>query len=146
LQLKLRNPGQVVQPSEAIAQIAPVDAPMQIKAQVPARDIDKVQAGQKVQMQVSACPYPDYGTLNGTVTTVAPDALPTVRNIAPTSTAPTPQITAYEVTIEPQTLYVGRGDRQCHLKPGMEGRADIISRRETVMQFILRKARLITDI
>ncbi|MBU7583672.1 MAG: HlyD family efflux transporter periplasmic adaptor subunit [Nostoc sp. TH1S01] len=145
LQFNLRNPGQVVQPSEAIAQIAPLDAPLQIKARVPAQDIDKVKANQQVQMQVSACPYPDYGTLKGTVTTVAPDALAVEKNATlPTATVqPAP---AYEVTIVPQTLSVGRGDRQCHLKPGMEGRADIISRQETVMQFILRKARLITDI
>ncbi|QSJ17970.1 HlyD family efflux transporter periplasmic adaptor subunit [Nostoc sp. UHCC 0702] len=143
LQLKLRNPGQVVQPTEAIAQIAPLDAPMLIKALVPAQDIDKVKVGQQVQMQVSACPYPDYGTLKGTVKTVAPDALPVERN---NLIASVPQVKAYEVTIEPQTIYVGRSDRQCDLKPGMEGRADIISRQETVLHFILRKARLITDI
>ncbi|MFS0516137.1 HlyD family efflux transporter periplasmic adaptor subunit [Nostoc sp. UIC 10607] len=137
LQLNLRNPGQVVQPSEAIAQIAPLDAPLLIKARVPAQDIDKVKLGQKVQMQVSACPYPDYGTLQGTVKTVAPDALPIGKNSA--------DPVGYEVTIEPQTPYVGRGDRQCHLKSGMEGRADIISRQETVLQFILRKARLIAN-
>ncbi len=141
LQLKLRNPGQVVQPSEAIAQIAPLNAPVLIKAEVTSQNIDKVKAGQKVQMKVSACPYPDYGTLKGTVKTVAPDALPTV----PNSATNTPQVATYEVMIEPQTLHVGRGDRQCDLKPGMEGRADIISREETVLHFILRKAKLITD-
>lgn len=142
LQLNLRNQGQVVQPSEAIAQIAPLNAPMLIKAQVPAQDIDKVKTGQQVQMQVSACPYPDFGTLKGTVKTVAPDALPIAQNTA--APAPgVPQVTAYEITIEPQTVSVGRGDRQCPLKPGMEGRADIISREETVLQFILRKARLL---
>jgi len=31
------------------------------------------------------------------------------------------------------------------LQPGMEGGADIISRQENVMQFILRKARLISN-
>jgi multidrug efflux pump subunit AcrA (membrane-fusion protein) len=143
LQLNLRNPGQVVQPSEAIAQIAPFGAPILIKAQVPARDIDKVKAGQQVQMRVSACPYPDYGTLKGTVTTIAPDALPSANNSAVAQN--TQQAATYAVTIEPQTLYVGRGDRQCNLKPGMEGRADIISRQETVLRFILRKARLIAD-
>ncbi|MBD2385675.1 HlyD family secretion protein [Cylindrospermum sp. FACHB-282] len=137
LQLNLRNPGQVVQPSEAIAQIAPLDAPLQIKAYVQAKDIDKVKPGQKVQMQVSACPYPDYGTLKAIVKTVAPDALVVNKN------SPT---TAYEVIIEPETLYVGRGEHLCDLKSGMEGRADIISRRETVLQFILRKGRLITDV
>ncbi|MEH2270167.1 MAG: HlyD family efflux transporter periplasmic adaptor subunit [Nostoc sp.] len=142
LQLNLRNPGQVVQPSEAIAQIAPLDAPLLIKARVQAQDIDKVKAGQKVQMQVSACPYPDYGTLQGTVETVAPDALPTLKNSGDQSVV---QVLAYQVTIQPQKQYLGRGDRQCHLKSGMEGRADIISRQETVLHFILRKARLIAD-
>jgi multidrug efflux pump subunit AcrA (membrane-fusion protein) len=142
LQLNLRNPGQVVQPSEAIAQIAPLNAPIMIKAQVPSQDIDKVKTGQKVQMQVSACPYPDFGTLKGTVKTVAPDALPVETN----NTNPGKvKVATYEVTIEPQTTYVGRGLRQCHLKSGMEGKADIISRQETVLQFILRKSRLITD-
>lgn len=141
LQLNLRNPGQVVQPSEAIAQIAPLNAPLLIKANVPAQEINKIKPGQQVQMRVSACPYPDYGTLNGTVKTIAPDALPIANN------SPTPSVraSAYEVTIEPQTPYVGRGSRQCQLKSGMEGQADIISRQETVMRFILRKARLIAD-
>jgi multidrug efflux pump subunit AcrA (membrane-fusion protein) len=141
LQLNLRNPGQVVQPSEAIAQIAPLNAPLLIKARVPAQDIDKVKPGQRVKMQVSACPYPDYGTLNGSVKTIAPDALPLIKNNANPSLA---QVVAYEVTIEPQTLYLG-SERKCYLKSGMEGRSDIISRQETVLQFILRKARFITE-
>ncbi|MBD2665583.1 secretion protein HlyD family protein [Richelia sinica FACHB-800] len=144
LQLKLRNPGQVLQPSEAIAQIAPLNAPLLIKAYVPAQDINKVEVNQKVQMQVSACPYPDYGTLNGTVKTVAPDAIQPPKTDTPGIN--TSQPAGYEVTIEPENPYLQRGDRQCHLQPGMEGRADIISREETVMQFILRKGRLITDL
>ncbi|MBD2516105.1 HlyD family efflux transporter periplasmic adaptor subunit [Nostoc sp. FACHB-973] len=142
LKLNLRNPGQVVQSSEAIASIAPLNAPLLIKAYVQTQDIDKVKPGEKVRMMVSACPYPDYGTLKGTVTTVASDALSPVKNGTDSSVN---QVVAYEVTIQPQTLYLGRGDRQCHLKSGMEGRADIISRQETVLRFILRKARLITN-
>jgi HlyD family secretion protein len=142
LKLELRNPGQVVSTGQAIAQIAPSQAPLQIKAYVGSGDINKVKAGQQVQMRVSACPYPDYGTLKGVVTTVAPDALPLASN----GTAPNASNTAYEVTIEPQTRYVGNSDRSCQLQAGMEGRADIISRSETVLQFILRKARFLTDV
>ena len=142
MQLKLRNPGQVVQLSEALAQIAPVDAPLIIKANISAKDIDKVKTGQAVQMQVSACPYPDYGTLKGTVKTVAPDALAITQN---NSIISTPQIATYEINIEPESLFLGKGNHLCYLKSGMEGRADIISHQETVMQFILRKSKLITD-
>jgi HlyD family secretion protein len=146
LQLKLRNPGQVVQPSEAVAQIAPLNAPLQIKAYVPAQEINKVEPGQKVQMQVSACPYPDYGTLKGIVKNVAPDILPVAQTQPQNNSAANiPQVNGYEVTIKPETLYVGRGENKCYLQPGMQGRTDIISREETVLQFILRKARLITD-
>ncbi|HBL13917.1 MAG TPA: HlyD family secretion protein, partial [Cyanobacteria bacterium UBA11162] len=52
----------------------------------------------------------------------------------------------YEVTIQPERLSLGDGTRQCLIQLGMEGRADIISREETVLQFLLRKARLITDL
>ena len=143
LKLNLRNPGQVVQLSEAIAQIAPLNSSMQIKAHVMTKDIDKVKPGQQVQIQISACPYPDYGILKGSVSAVAPDALPTVKNGA---NANEPQSITYEVTIQPQKSYLGKGDHQCHLKSGMEGRANIITRQETVLQFILRKARLTADI
>lgn len=148
MQLNLRNAKQVLQPGEAVAYIAPLDAPLLIKAQVPAQDIDKVRPGQNVQMQVSACPYPDYGTLKGTVKAVAPDALP-VANTGTTSAQTAAQTTAqttYEITIQPQTTDVGTGDRHCQLQAGMEGRADIISRQETVLQFVLRKARLVSNL
>jgi multidrug efflux pump subunit AcrA (membrane-fusion protein) len=145
LQLNLRNPGQVVQPTQPIAQIAPQKGPLVIQAFVQPQDIDKVRPGQKVQMQVSACPYPDFGTLHGTVKAVTPDAIPVGNNNSESGVAPTSTRVAFQATIEPHTAYVGTGERQCHLQPGMEGRADIISREETVLNFLLRKSRLITD-
>ncbi|MBE9192394.1 HlyD family efflux transporter periplasmic adaptor subunit [Gloeocapsopsis crepidinum LEGE 06123] len=141
LKLNLRNSEQVVQPGEAIAYIAPVNAPLLIKAQVPIPDIDKVKTGQKVQMQVSACPYPDYGTLNGVVKTIAPDILPVASN-----QANSPSLPIYEVSIEPQTLVMENGSSRCQLQPGMNGNASIISRKETIMKFIFRKARFISNI
>ena len=145
LQLNLRNPGQVVQPGQPIAQIAPVNTPVVIRAFIQPQDINNVKPGQKVQMQVSACPYPNYGTLHGTVTNVTPDALPMANNSTESGVQGATQAVAFEATIAPKTTYVGRENHQCHLQPGMKGRADIISRQETVLNFILRKARLITD-
>ncbi len=136
LQLTLRNPQQVVHSGEAVAYIAPQNAPLVVKTQVSASDIDKVKPGQAVQMQVSACPYPDFGTLKGTVKTVSPDTVPDSGN----------QTSGYVVIIEPEKMYVGDSKHQCQLLPGMEGKADIISSQETVLTFILRKMRLISNI
>ncbi|MDJ0695509.1 HlyD family efflux transporter periplasmic adaptor subunit [Mastigocoleus sp. MO_188.B34] len=141
LELNLRNPQQVLRSGEVIANIAPSDAPLRIKAKVAAQDIDKVRPQQKVQMQVSACPYPDFGTLKGKVETIAPDALPNTSNDNGNSSIGA----TYEVTIIPEALYVGEGANQCTLLPGMEGKASIISREETILKFILRKARLISS-
>lgn len=147
-QLNLRNTKQVVSSGEAIAQIAPSKAPLIIKALIPSQDIGKVETGQRVQMRVSACPYPDYGTLSGKVSSISPDAIAPQRNgvnASPSGGAGS-VVGTYEVTIEPETLSLIAGESQCTIQPGMEGRADIISREETVLTFILRKARLLTNL
>ncbi len=51
----------------------------------------------------------------------------------------------YKVKLEPERLTLSQGKNQCALQLGMEGRADIITNEETVLKFLLRKARLITD-
>lgn len=149
--LKLRNNSQTVSAGEEIAEIVPSNAPIVIKAAVALQDKNKLKAGQNVQMRVSACPYPDYGTLKGKVKAISPDAITPQANGANTteSTVASQKATVasfYQVTIEPENLTLGRGGHQCAIQLGMEGTADIISREETVLQFFLRKARLIADV
>ena len=151
--LNLRNPGQTVHSGEEIAQIVPSNAALEVKAAVAPQDKSKLKEGQNVQMRVSACPYPDYGTLKGKVKTISPDAITPQRNGDSTTThttAASQKAAAvgafYEVTIEPENLFLGKGNHQCAIQLGMEGTADIISREESVLQFFLRKARLIADL
>ena len=143
-ELNLRNNAQVVHPGDRLAQIIPTGTPLNIKASVAISDISNVQVGQKVQMRVSACPYTDYGVGSGRVRAVSADAKPLQRNM---SNAPQQSQAAvndiYEVTIEPDNLKLIRGDSRCQIRAGMDGRVDIISKEETVFQFILRKARLL---
>jgi multidrug efflux pump subunit AcrA (membrane-fusion protein) len=158
LKLNLRNTGQVVRPGEAIAQIAPSNIPIVVKARVAAQDIGKVRVCKqaqvevckegKVQLRISAYPYPDYGTLNGAVRAIAPDATTSQSNNASTSGVESAGTVApyYEITIQPEKPYLVKGEHQYPIQPGMEVAADIISREETVLTFILRKARLLTDL
>ena len=149
-ELNLRNISQVVSPGEIIARIAPSNTPVKIKALVASKNINQVAIGQQVQMRVSACPYTDYGTLAGLVTAISPDAIAPQDNPASTSfllrskIAPENSI-AYEVTIKPKRLTLGQGNHLCTIQSGMEGQAEIISRKETVLAFILRKTRLMTN-
>jgi HlyD family type I secretion membrane fusion protein len=148
--LNLRNINQTVAVGQEIAKIVPSQAKPMIKATIDASDLDKVKAGQKTQLRVSACPYTDYGTLNGVVKTISPDAIvPPTRNdpasetLTPTQQGSTP---IYEVMIEPESLALKQGNKECRIQLGMEGQIDIISKEETVMQWLLRKARFIADL
>ncbi|WP_016877903.1 HlyD family secretion protein [Chlorogloeopsis fritschii] len=149
--LNLRNPGQTVAAGGEIAQIVPSNAPVEVKAMVGLQDRNKLKQGQNVQMRVSACPYPDYGTLKGKVKTIAPDAIvPQGNGTTTTPITATKQKTSainafYEITIEPESLSLGQSKHQCAIRLGMEGTVDIISREEAVLKFFLRKARLIAD-
>ena len=150
LRLELRNTGQVVKAGDVIAQIAPNSAPLVIKARVAASDITKVKVCKvvqvtkctqgKVQMRLSAYPYPDYGILNGAVRGITADA------IIPQSNSNIPAAPYYEITIQPDRYYLIKGNQSYAIQPGMEATADIISKEETVLTFILRKARLLTDL
>ncbi|MGL4883085.1 MAG: HlyD family secretion protein, partial [Waterburya sp.] len=107
--------------------------------------------GQIAQMRVSACPYSDYGTLKGTVTDIPPDAVfpqPENSSTSSSNNVSSQQTGAalYEVAIEPNKTVLGKEANQCAIQLGMEGQADIITREETVMQFLLRKARLTTNL
>jgi multidrug efflux pump subunit AcrA (membrane-fusion protein) len=111
------------------------------------QDVGKLKKGQSVKMRVSACSYTDYGTLKGTVSQISQDTIKAQNNDpanAPSSGASKSQA-FYEVTISPENLTLGKDKNKCSLQLGMEGRADIITKEESVLRFLLRKARLITD-
>ena len=145
LKLNLRNSGQVVRAGESIAEIVPDDrTSLVIKALIPSAEINKIAVGQKAQLRVDACPYPDYGTAKGVVKTISPDAITSPSK--DTNTVISPGANYFEATIQPDKSSFGNNDRQCFLQSGMNGTADIISKEETVLQFMLRKARLIADL
>ncbi len=149
-QLALNNPGQTVLPGEEIARIAPVNTSLSIQALVPAQEIGNLELGQLAQIKISACPYPDYGVLQGVVNNISPDAIDLQSNSSngsktPTSASQSFGAAFYEVAIKPESLTLGQPNNQCSLQLGMEGVADITTKEETVLKFMLRKARLITD-
>lgn len=153
LKLELRNSGQFVRPGDAIAQIAPSSTNLTIKARVASSDISKVKVCKtakvaeckegKVQMRVSSYSYTDYGLLNGAVRAVSGDAIGQAPSAQNNSNVSAPY---YQVTIEPEKLFLVKGNKQYPIQAGMEVEADIISKEETALTFILRKARLLVDL
>jgi multidrug efflux pump subunit AcrA (membrane-fusion protein) len=135
--LSLRNSGQVVKLGDEIAQIVPSGNALAIDTNISPAEIGKLKRGQRVEMQVSACPYPEYGTLTGTVDRISADTIQ-----SPSAIETKPTISAYKVTIKPKSLELVRGQKKCQIRLGMEGKTEIIAGEETFLQFLLRKAGL----
>ena len=143
IKINIRNIGQTVSRGEEIAQIVPDNVNLVIKSLVSPQDINKLKVGQLAQMRVSACPYPDYGLLKGNVTQISQDTIESNQSL---TSQFSPDSSFYEVDIQPETNFLQKFDQVCPLQLGMEGRVDIISQEETILQFLLRKARLISDL
>jgi multidrug efflux pump subunit AcrA (membrane-fusion protein) len=134
LKLTVNTSGQAIRPGDAIAQIVPRNVPVVVKARVNTQDISQVAVGQDAQLRITAYPYPEYGTLKGTVQAISPDVVTAGDNSGASS--------SYEVTIQPARPYVGTADRPFPIQPGMEARADIITRRQTILRSLLQRMRL----
>lgn len=67
--------GQVVLPGQQLMTIIPDEGALQVQAYVGNADIGFVKVGQHVEIKVDAFPFAHYGTIGGSVLTVAADAL-----------------------------------------------------------------------
>jgi len=144
LEIGVRNEGQIVQPGDIIAQIAPEESPLVIKARVSPQDIGKVKTGQMVVMRVSAYTYTDYGILKGKVMSISADAItPKAANQRTNQTKnSSTEIPYFEVMIEPEKSFLLKSGYKYEIQSGMEVKVDIILEEESMLVFILRKARL----
>lgn len=133
LSLALRNPSQVVAQGQELMRIAPSGGGLVARVLVPGQEISSLRAGQRAELKVAGCPYPDYGTLPARVQALAPDAA---------ATGDSPGARAFEVTLQLDRTVLEAGGHRCGLQQGMELEAAITTRQETVLAFVVRKTRL----
>jgi multidrug resistance efflux pump len=144
----VRNPLQTIAAGQEIASVAPDSGTLLVKVVVRSEDIGNVAGGQAADLRIAGCPFPDYGTLPARVVSVSPDAVSSRggpeggREGAGASPDPTLGMMGYEVTLAPARRQLRSGARLCDLRIGMDVTADITTRRESMLAFLLRKARL----
>ncbi|MGK7948139.1 MAG: response regulator [Xenococcaceae cyanobacterium] len=118
-----------------------------VKASVTARDINKIETDQKVQLKVFGCPYHYYGTLEGKTVAISHKSSPLSENknfyMSDGQLQGASGSDSFEVTIEPASLFLYKDRHKCNLKSGMKAKADIVTQEETILAFLLRKARSI---
>jgi adhesin transport system membrane fusion protein len=128
----LRHAGQVLQAGEPLAVIAPQTAPLDVRLQVQPESISQVHPGQAAMVRISSCPTAEFGVLPARVESVAADVQPRQED----------RPSSYEVVLKPERRELRGRTTACTLRPGMAVVADVVTRRTTVLMFLLNKLRL----
>lgn len=128
-EMSINHPGAVLEASEPIARIAPENADLMFRAEMPTQESSFLQVGRSVKLKFDAYPFQDYGIVQGRVHWISPDS----RTI---ETAQGP-VQTFELEIELDQPHIqSRGERVI-LSAGQTGTAEIIIHQRRVIDFIL---------
>ena len=130
--------GSVMQPGQQFITLVPVNAPLEIEANISGRDNGLVHVKDRVAIKFDTFPFTRYGMANGRVRIVSPDSF-TAQSEArnPTSTVPVTTSEPFyrsRISIEHVGLHNIDGFR---IEPGMPVTADIMVGKRTVLQYLL---------
>ncbi len=137
-QLPISKPGAVVQPGQNIAQLAPHDSPLILRARMSSSESGFLEVGLPVKVKFDAYPFQDYGIVPGSLTWISPDSK-VARNSSMSS--PTPKNKEpgefYELEIELAQNFIQSRDRQIILTPGQTATAEIIIRQRRLADIFI---------
>ncbi|GAB4177908.1 MAG: HlyD family type I secretion periplasmic adaptor subunit [Coleofasciculaceae cyanobacterium] len=128
-QFPIQRAGTVVQPGQAIAQIAPKGAVLVFKAQMPVPQSGFLRQGMPVKLKFDAYPFQDYGVVQGTLRWISPDSKPT-----PTGQS---QQESFELEIALENPYLQSSNKRIALTPGQTATAEVIIRQRRIIDFLL---------
>ena len=128
-QLPIQKPGAVVQPGQLVAQIAPQNVPLVLRADMSSQESGFLEVGMPVQIKFDAYPYQDYGIVAGQVTWISPNSKMTQ----------TPQgaIQTFELEVTLDQFHIQTKDKRIALTPGQTATAEVIVRQRRVIDFFL---------
>ncbi|WP_242040315.1 HlyD family efflux transporter periplasmic adaptor subunit [Anabaena subtropica] len=126
LSLNVGNSGEVIQPGQTIAEIAPQNTPLILEAILPIKEAGFVEVGNTAQIKFNTYPYEDYGIVSGRVISVAPRSKLDER-----------LGTAYQVKIAPERNYVKANDQNTKFKAGQTAKTEIVIRRRSIADILL---------
>jgi HlyD family secretion protein len=118
-----------VQAGQLVAQIAPQDAKLILRAQMPSDQSGFLRVGLPVKVKFDAYPFQDYGIVSGQVISVSPDS-----KILET---PQGKVEVFELDIALDKNYISTANKQIDLTAGQTASADVIIRQRRIIDFII---------
>lgn len=150
-QLHVVSIGSVVTPAQQLLSIVPKDDQIEIEAELENRDIGFVKTHQNVELKIDAFPFTRYGLLRGKVLSVDRDAEVESVNQNTVQGSQRPADTTENVDMSERLRYTVRiklepgsldvDGHPANLVPGMSVKAEILTGRRRIIDFILAPLR-----
>ncbi|NDJ18797.1 HlyD family efflux transporter periplasmic adaptor subunit [Myxacorys almedinensis] len=120
-----------IQPGEDLLSVSPSEQNLVLEVKVMNRDIGFIHPGQKAKVKLATFPYQEFGVIEGEVLDVSPDAVverdENGRDLGPVFPA--------KILLS-KTVIPVRG-REVELTPGMAATADIVTRKKSILSFLI---------
>lgn len=134
LEIAKRSVGSVVREAEPLFTLVPLDAPIEIEAQIDSSDIGDVKLGDAVKIKFDAFPFQKHGTMSGQVRTLSEDAFAREPNQMRQGQGDAYYITRIQIDKGSTLRMAGKNFR---LLPGLTLSAEIIVGRRSIISYFL---------
>ena len=128
-QLPAQKPGSVLESGVLVAEIAPEQTSLVVKAQMPSSESGFLEPEMPVKLKFDAYPFQDYGVIEGELVKISPTT-----KVIDTEAG---KIEAYELEIELEQNYIFTRNKRIRLKPGQKVTAEVIIRQRRLIDFVL---------
>nr|AVH79544.1 putative secretion protein HlyD [Synechocystis sp. PCC 9413] len=118
-----------LQAGQLVAQIAPQNSQLILRAQMPSNESGFLKVGLPVKVKFDAYPFQDYGVVSGKVTWVSPDSK--------TIDSPQGRVEFYELEVGLDRTYISNSNKPIKLNPGQTASAEVIIRQRRIIDFII---------
>ena len=127
-QLNFRTPGGFVNTGDVILELVPTGEALVIEAKIAPQDISRIRVDDAVRIRLSAYDSAKYGTVDGRVIRISPDAVVDEQNGG---------MSHYlvDVAIEGELVLEETGEAVTFI-PGMTATVDVLSGKRTVLEYI----------
>lgn len=125
-QLNFRTPGGFVNKGDVILELVPTGEALIVEAQINPKDISRIRVDDAVRIRLSAYDSSKYGSVDGRVIRISPDAVVDNKNSGQSHYL-------VDVAIEGE-LVLDSGEKVTFI-PGMTGTVDVLSGKRTVLEY-----------
>lgn len=125
-QLNYRTTGGYITPGDVVLELVPTGEDLVIAAEIAPQDISNIRPDDQVRIRLSAYDSTRYGTVDGRVVRISPDAL----------TRENDGSTYYQVDVSIESDLVLDDGTTVTYKPGMTATVDVLSGKRTVLEYI----------